>query len=77
VLRYTIEKGSVCVAGVSLTVTAVDAESFSVALIPHTMAVTTLGDLRPGSRVNLEADLLGKHLEKLAAGASLIPSRLP
>jgi riboflavin synthase len=75
VLRYTIEKGSVCVSGVSLTVAAVDDESFSVALIPHTMAVTTFGRLAPGSRVNLEADLLGKHLEKLAGTASLVPSR--
>ena len=71
VLRYTIEKGSICVAGASLTVTAVDGETFSVSLIPHTLAVTSLGRLRPGSRVNLEADLLGKYVERLAAGGSL------
>jgi riboflavin synthase len=77
VLRYTIEKGSVCVSGVSLTVTACDEESFSVALIPHTRAVTTLGRLAPGSRVNLEADLVGKYVEKLVGAAALIPSKQP
>ena len=71
VLRYTIEKGSICLAGTSLTVTAVDDETFSVSLIPHTLAVTSLGRLQPGSRVNLEADLLGKYVERLAAGGSL------
>lgn len=71
VLRYTIEKGSICVAGASLTVTAVDGDTFSVSLIPHTLAVTSLGRLRPGSRVNLEADLLGKYVERLRSGGSL------
>ncbi len=74
ILRTTIEKGSMCVAGVSLTVTAVDEDSFAVALIPHTRAVTTLGRLAPGTRVNLEADLVGKYVSKLLASAALIPS---
>lgn len=65
VLRYTIEKGSVCVDGVGLTVTAVNGDGFAVTLVPHTLAVTTLGAVAPGRRVNLEADLLGKYVEKL------------
>lgn len=64
-LRHIVEKGSIAVAGVSLTVNAVDAESFSVAIIPHTRDATTLGDLAIGDRVNLETDLLAKHVEKL------------
>jgi riboflavin synthase len=74
VARYTIEKGSVCVAGVSLTVAASDDDGFTVALIPHTRAVTTLGALAPGTRVNLEADLIGKYVEKLVGAAALVPS---
>jgi riboflavin synthase len=74
VARYTIEKGSVCVAGVSLTVAAYDDDGFTVALIPHTRAVTTLGALAPGARVNLEADLVGKYVEKLVGAAALVPS---
>jgi riboflavin synthase len=73
VLRYVIEKGSITVAGVSLTVTAFDDESFTVSLIPHTREVTSLGRLQPGDRVNLEADLFGKYVERLT-GAGL-PSR--
>jgi riboflavin synthase len=71
VLRTTILKGSICVSGVSLTVTAVDDESFSVSLIPHTQAVTTVGDVRAGSRVNLEADVLGRYVERLLASGRL------
>jgi riboflavin synthase len=74
ILRTTIEKGSMCVAGVSLTVTACDDETFAVALIPHTRAVTTLGRLAPGARVNLEADLVGKYVAKLVASTALVPS---
>jgi riboflavin synthase len=66
--RYIVEKGSIAVAGVSLTVNAVDAETFSVAIIPHTRELTTLGELRPGDRINLETDVLAKHVEKLLAG---------
>jgi riboflavin synthase len=64
-LRYIVEKGSIAIAGVSLTVNAVDAETFSVAIIPHTRDATTLGDLAIGDRINLETDILAKHVEKL------------
>jgi riboflavin synthase len=64
-LRYIVEKGSIAIAGVSLTVNAVDAETFSVAIIPHTKDETTLGELAIGDRVNLEVDILAKHVEKL------------
>jgi riboflavin synthase len=64
-LRYVVEKGSIAVAGVSLTINAVDAEGFSVAIIPHTRDHTNLADLAVGDRVNLEADILAKHVEKL------------
>jgi riboflavin synthase len=66
-LRHVVEKGSIAIAGVSLTVNAVDAEGFSVAIIPHTVDMTTLGDLAIGERVNLETDILAKHVEKLLA----------
>jgi riboflavin synthase len=71
VLRYTIEKGSICVAGVSLTVVDTDDDGFSVTVIPHTQEVTSLGSLEPGSPVNLEADVFAKYVEKLGfRGAS-------
>ena len=65
-----VEKGSVAVDGVSLTLTGVGPEGFAVMLIPHTLAATTLGGLRVGDRVNLEADMLAKHVRKLLAGTS-------
>jgi riboflavin synthase, alpha subunit len=65
VMRYVVEKGSICVDGVSLTIAGVLENGFSVAVIPHTLQVTTLGKLRPGDPVNLEADLIGKYVEKL------------
>jgi riboflavin synthase len=67
-LKYIVEKGSIAIAGVSLTVNAVDAETFSVAIIPHTRDMTTLGQLAIGDRVNLETDILAKHVEKLLGG---------
>jgi riboflavin synthase len=67
-LRYIVEKGSIAVAGVSLTVNSVDGDGFSVAIIPHTRDHTSLGDLKIGDRVNLEVDILAKHVEKLVAG---------
>ena len=67
VLRYVIEKGSITVNGVSLTVTGYDDEAFSVSVIPHTREVTNLGSLQPGAGVNLEADLFAKYVERLAA----------
>ena len=73
-LRYIVEKGSIAIAGVSLTVNAVDADTFSVAIIPHTRDMTTLGDLAIGDRVNLETDILAKHVEKLIASGSHGPA---
>jgi riboflavin synthase len=68
VLAYCVEKGSIAVDGVSLTIASFDDDGFEVALIPHTLAVTTLGRLEPGDALNLEADVLGKVVERLAAG---------
>ena len=65
IVRYCLEKGSIAVDGVSLTVAALDDDGFEVALIPHTLAVTTLGALEPGDEVNLEADVLAKYVERL------------
>jgi riboflavin synthase alpha subunit len=59
---FLVPKGSVAIDGVSLTVVSARADGFEVALIPHTLAVTTLGERRPGDRVNLEADVLGKYV---------------
>jgi riboflavin synthase len=67
VLRYCVEKGSIAVDGCSLTVAALDDAGFAVALVPHTLAVTTLGALAPGDEVNLEADVLAKYVERLVA----------
>src|SRR6266545_1673322 len=64
-LRYLVDKGSVSVDGVSLTVAGADGDAFSVALIPHTLAVTTLGTARVGDAVNLEVDVLAKYVERL------------
>jgi riboflavin synthase len=66
-LRYVVDKGSIAIDGVSLTVADVDDEGFSVALIPETLERTTLGALAPGQPVNLEVDVLAKYVEKLAA----------
>ena len=64
-LRYCVEKGSIAVEGVSLTVAALAEDTFAVALIPHTLAATTLGALRPGDDVNLEVDVVAKYVERL------------
>ncbi|SFB21651.1 riboflavin synthase alpha chain [Amycolatopsis marina] len=64
--RYVVEKGSIAVDGVSLTVAGVSAEEFSIALIPTTLELTTLGRREPGDPVNLEVDVLAKYVEKLA-----------
>lgn len=64
-LRYVVEKGSIAVDGCSLTVAGVSDDSFTVAVIPHTAQVTTLGAKRAGDRVNLEVDLMAKYAEKL------------
>lgn len=65
VLRYVVEKGSITVDGVSLTVAGVSDGAFEVVLIPHTLAATTLGVLEAGTRVNLEADILAKYVDRL------------
>ena len=65
ILRYCVEKGSIAVEGVSLTIARLAGDSFTVALVPHTRAATTLGALAEGDEVNLEADLMAKHVERL------------
>ncbi len=67
VLRYVVEKGSIAVNGVSLTVSAISGEAFEVSLIPETLQRTTLGGADPGTVVNLEVDVLAKYVEKLVA----------
>ena len=64
-LRYVVQKGSVTVDGVSLTASDVREDAFEIALEPHTVAVTTLGDIQPGRKVNIEVDVLAKYVEKL------------
>ena len=66
--RYLVEKGSITIDGVSLTVAGLTDEGFSVALIPHTLEVTTLGLRNPGDTVNLEVDVLAKYVERLLKG---------
>ncbi len=66
-MRYVVEKGSITVEGVSLTVVQPTVDTFSVAIIPHTAAVTTLGTKRPGDLVNIEVDVLAKYVERLLA----------
>jgi riboflavin synthase len=65
--RYVIEKGSITINGVSLTVNSCERDRFSVSIIPHTLSVTTLGALREGDLVNIEVDMIGKYVEKLLA----------
>ena len=77
--RYVVEKGSITINGVSLTVNSCEADRFAVSIIPHTLAVTTLGMLREGDQVNIEVDIIGKYVEKLlsvntTSGSS--PSRI-
>ncbi|HSF60063.1 MAG TPA: riboflavin synthase [Gaiellaceae bacterium] len=67
VLRYCVEKGSVTVDGVSLTVAELADDAFAVALVPHTLEVTTLSELAPGREVNLEADVLAKYVERVVS----------
>ncbi len=65
--RYIIEKGSITINGVSLTVNSVKDGRFEVSIIPHTLKVTTLGDLKIGDKVNIEVDIIGKYVEKMLA----------
>jgi riboflavin synthase len=66
-LRYCVEKGSIAVDGVSLTIAELDTDGVVIALVPHTLRETTLGGLEPGDEVNVEADVLAKYVERLAA----------
>ncbi len=68
VLRYVIRKGSIAVDGISLTVADLDQKGFSIAMIPHTAKLTTLGFKAAGDTVNLEADIIGKYVERLLSG---------
>ncbi len=63
--RYVVEKGSITVEGVSLTIAELGSTSFAVALVPHTLGATTLGELKVGDEVNIEVDVLAKHVERL------------
>jgi len=65
ILRYCVEKGSITVEGVSLTIAALEEDAFTVALVAHTLEVTTLGSLQPGDGVNIEVDVLAKYVERL------------
>jgi len=65
ILRYIVEKGSVAIDGISLTVVAVERDCFSVSIIPHTASITTLSNRRVGDTVNLENDCIGKYVERL------------
>jgi riboflavin synthase len=70
--RYIAEKGSICIDGVSLTVNAVNGAKFDVNVVPHTLAQTTLDSFQPGSKVNLEVDLLARYLERLMLGDAAV-----
>jgi riboflavin synthase len=72
--RYLVYKGSIAIDGISLTIAALDSGVLSVAIIPHTYRNTTLGGYRPGARVNLECDILAKHVEKLLEKLEIKPS---
>ncbi len=74
ILKYVVQKGSIAIDGISLTVVDVDHSSFSVAIIPHTLSATNLGDKGVGNRVNLEADIIGKYVEKLLGKKDTGPS---
>ncbi|MBU0674883.1 MAG: riboflavin synthase [Proteobacteria bacterium] len=74
--RYIIEKGSITIDGISLTVNSCDERVFRVSIIPHTLEVTTLGGLKQGAMVNLEVDLIGKYVEKLLSVPTETGSRI-
>jgi riboflavin synthase len=76
-VRYVVEKGSITVDGISLTVAALHEDGFDVAVIPHTLAVTNLGAKQPGDPVNVEVDVLAKYVERLLAVGAAQDSRGP
>jgi len=69
--RYLVEKGSITLDGISLTIAAIDENIIGVTVIPHTFANTTIGQARVGARLNIEVDVLAKHVEKLLGGGRL------
>jgi riboflavin synthase len=69
-MRYIVEKGSVAVNGISLTVNRVESDRFTVAVIPHSLANTTLKDCQVGNRVNIETDMIGRYVERLLPGGN-------
>jgi riboflavin synthase len=71
ILRYCVEKGSIAIDGVSLTIAELAEDAFAVALVPHTLEATTLSELAPGAAVNLEVDVLAKYVERLLAAPGL------
>lgn len=75
ILRYCVPKGSITVDGISLTINQVTDRSFTLAIIPHTAKVTTLGLKRVGDQVNLESDLIGKYVERLLQERGMLPPR--
>lgn len=75
ILRYCIPKGSITADGVSLTINSVSENGVSVAIIPHTAKVTTLGIKQPGDAVNLESDLIGKYVERLLQSSGRLPEK--
>jgi riboflavin synthase len=75
--KYIAEKGSICIDGISLTVNSLTAEGFTVTIIPHTLAETTLQFVQPGMPVNIETDLLSKYLERLIGRAPATPAKEP
>ena len=75
--RYIIEKGSITIDGISLTVNGCDASTFNVAIIPHTLEITSLGNLQQGAEVNIEVDLIGKYVEKLLSAKDEQGSETP
>ncbi len=75
--RYLVEKGSICLDGISLTIASITDTTFDVAVIPHTLAVTTMGTRQVGDTVNIEADILGKHIEKLLQSGAIQPRAIP
>jgi riboflavin synthase len=74
ILRYCVEKGSIAVDGISLTIAGLGPDAFSVVLVPHTLSATTFSDLGPGREVNLEVDMLAKYVERLLDTGGPLPS---
>jgi riboflavin synthase len=77
ILRYCVPKGSVTIDGISMTLNTVTTHTFSIAVIPHTANVTTLGLKNVGDQVNLESDLIGKFVERLLQERGVLPQQAP